>query len=154
AFEPRPDWYRGFLYEEERDRGLDHVEDLAAPGLLHFDLARGEAVLILSAEPSLSEETRPSAGEAAPAGAVAGRGARAALRRLRAHERERRRAFPSRLHRAADDYLVRRGGGATVVAGYPWFADWGRDTFIALRGLCLATGRLETARRILLQWAG
>ena len=42
----------------------------------------------------------------------------------------------------------------TVVAGYPWFTDWGRDTFIALRGLCLATGRLDEARAILLEWAG
>jgi predicted glycogen debranching enzyme len=40
------------------------------------------------------------------------------------------------------------------VAGYPWFTDWGRDTFIALRGLCLATGRLAEARSILLEWAG
>ena len=40
------------------------------------------------------------------------------------------------------------------MAGYPWFTDWGRDTFIALRGLCLATGRLDDAREILLEWAG
>ena len=39
------------------------------------------------------------------------------------------------------------------MAGYPWFTDWGRDTFIALRGLCLATGRLNDARDILLAWA-
>src|SRR5690606_18147165 len=58
-----------------------------------------------------------------------------------------------RLHRAADAYVVARGSGQTVIAGYPWFTDWGRDTFIALRGLCLATGRLETARAILLDWA-
>jgi predicted glycogen debranching enzyme len=48
---------------------------------------------------------------------------------------------------------VHRDGGKTIVAGYPWFTDWGRDTFIALRGLCLATGRLKDAREILLAWA-
>jgi predicted glycogen debranching enzyme len=58
------------------------------------------------------------------------------------------------MQRAADDYIVRRGSGKTIVAGYPWFLDWGRDTFIAMRGLCLATGRLADAREILLQWAG
>ena len=63
-------------------------------------------------------------------------------------------ASPRRLHRAADAYLVRRGDGLTIVAGYPWFTDWGRDTFIALRGLCLAGGRLDDARDILLDWAG
>jgi predicted glycogen debranching enzyme len=48
---------------------------------------------------------------------------------------------------------VQRRTGLTIVAGYPWFTDWGRDTFIALRGLCLATGRLREARDILLEWA-
>jgi predicted glycogen debranching enzyme len=49
--------------------------------------------------------------------------------------------------------VVRRGAGRTIVAGYPWFTDWGRDTFISLRGLCIATGRLAEARSILLEWA-
>ena len=62
--------------------------------------------------------------------------------------------FPSTLHKAADAYLVRRGTGKTIIAGYPWFGDWGRDTFIALRGLCLASGRHEDARDILVEWAG
>ena len=78
----------------------------------------------------------------------------ALYRRLRRSERARRGHFASRLERAGDAYLVRRGAGRTIVAGYPWFTDWGRDTFIALRGLCLATGRLAEARSILLEWAG
>jgi predicted glycogen debranching enzyme len=74
--------------------------------------------------------------------------------RLRRAERNRRGRFPTPLHRAGDAYVVRRGAGKTIIAGYPWFTDWGRDTFIALRGLCLATGRLSDARSILLEWAG
>src|SRR5262245_40627230 len=136
-----PHWYRGFSYAEEQARGLDHVEDLAAPGTFRFDLERGEAVLILAAE-----------GEGALSVARDGSAA-AALERLRVAETRRRAAFPSRLERAADDYLVRRGEGRTIVAGYPWFTDWGRDTFIAIRGLCLATGRLDEARDILLEWS-
>ncbi len=129
----QPDWYRSFLYTEERDRGLDHVEDLASPGIFRWDLARGEVVLVLAAEGHEPGED---------------------VAVLRAGEERRRRRFPSRLHRAADAYLVRRGNGKTIVAGYPWFTDWGRDTFIAMRGLCLATGRLDDARAILLEWAG
>src|SRR5574338_195652 len=73
-------------------------------------------------------------------------------------ERRRRATVPSPLHRAADDYIVARGAGKTVIAGYPWFSDWGRDTFIAIRGLCLASGktghaRLYDAQEILLEWA-
>jgi predicted glycogen debranching enzyme len=73
---------------------------------------------------------------------------------LRRGELRRRENFSSRLESAADSYLVRRGAGRTVIAGYPWFGDWGRDTFISLRGLCLATGRLEVAQGILVEWAG
>src|SRR5215831_1543038 len=128
-----PAWYRNFLYTEERARGLDYVEDLASPGVFRWDLTKGDAVLTLAAEGHQ------------PADDVA---------TLRAAEQQRRRRFPTRLHRSADAYLVRRGTGKTIVAGYPWFTDWGRDTFIALRGLCLATGRLEDARAIVLEWAG
>jgi predicted glycogen debranching enzyme len=133
AYAHQPDWYRRFLYAEERARGLDHVEDLASPGVFRWDLARGEATLVLAAEGH-----EPGAEPAA----------------MRAAERARREAFPSRLHRAADAYVVRRGTGKTIIAGYPWFTDWGRDTFIALRGLCLATGRRDDARAILCEWAG
>ena len=49
---------------------------------------------------------------------------------------------------------MNRGAGSTIIAGYPWFTDWGRDTFIALRGLCLATRLFDEAQRILLTWAG
>ena len=73
--------------------------------------------------------------------------------RLHRSERARRARFATRLERAGDAYLVRRDPGKTIVAGYPWFTDWGRDTFISLRGLCLATGRLDDARAILLEWA-
>jgi glycogen debranching enzyme len=72
---------------------------------------------------------------------------------VRANEEFRRAEFPSLFHRAADAYIVNGRHGKTIVAGYPWFTDSGRDTFIALRGLCLATGRLADARDILLAWA-
>ena len=49
---------------------------------------------------------------------------------------------------------MQRGSGKTIVAGYPWFTDWGRDTFIALRGFLTLPGGLELARDILLAWAG
>ena len=77
---------------------------------------------------------------------------------MRQREQDRRAKFASRLHASADAYIVQRSSktgapGKTIIAGYPWFTDWGRDTFIALRGLCIATGRLDEARDILIAWA-
>jgi predicted glycogen debranching enzyme len=134
AYTHEPSWYRNFLYREEGARGLDHVEDLASPGTFAFDLARGEAVMIL----------RAGDGVAVDAEALAGR--------VRELEEARRKALPP-LDRAAESYIVRRGAGHTVIAGYPWFTDWGRDTFVAMRGLCLARGQLDVAASILLAWA-
>ncbi len=140
SFAPEPLWYRRFRYDAERARGLDFEEDLASPGVLRFDLAAGEAVWGLAME-GHEKDLR------------AGTTPREAVAALRDAERARRAAFADPLERAADAYVVRRGRGRTVVAGYPWFTDWGRDTFIALRGLCLATGRLDVAREMLLGWS-
>jgi predicted glycogen debranching enzyme len=142
AYLSRPDWYRHFLYTAERERGLDDREDLASPGVFTWTLesAGTEAVLVLSAlVPGVMVRDTPALEQA---------------RTIRGSERQRRSLFAAPLDRAADAYLVRRGSGRTIVAGYPWFTDWGRDTFIAIRGLCIATGRFTDARDIMLEWAG
>ncbi|MEP6688493.1 MAG: amylo-alpha-1,6-glucosidase [Gemmatimonadales bacterium] len=133
-----PEWYRHFLYTEERDRGLDCEEDLASPGVLTWRLDQGEAILLFATADAL-----PRRGTAVETFATFAKG-----------EEARRRRLGSPLKRAADAYIVRRGPGMTIVAGYPWFTDWGRDTFIAMRGLTIATGRLLESRSILRQWAG
>ena len=134
AWQADPEWFRNFLYTEERDRGLDCIEDLASPGILTWDLA-SPATLVLRAD-------------AAPAWPVP------ILAQAETAERE---AHPP-LHRAALQYITRTNDqGATdrttIVAGYPWFTDWGRDTFISLRGLLLqrphaATGSGSVRRRL------
>jgi predicted glycogen debranching enzyme len=141
SYAHQPDWYRNFQYDEERARGLDGTEDLASPGIFSWNLSSGEAILILAAAGHEGDALRATESTADCAN------------RLRKAEKTRRN-FLSPLARAADAYLVQRHAGKTIVAGYPWFTDWGRDTFIALRGICLATGRLEEARDILTQWAG
>ncbi|MDR5838962.1 amylo-alpha-1,6-glucosidase [Caballeronia sp. LZ034LL] len=139
AYEHAPDWYRNFCYARERERGLDFIEDLAAPGVFHFDLAHADAVMILHAHTGAE---RPDT-ETALAHAT----------RLATAETQRRAAFASRLERSADAYVVNRSGGRTIIAGFPWFTDWGRDTFISMRGLLLASGRRDEAESILLEWA-
>ncbi|PYQ21557.1 MAG: glycogen debranching protein [Acidobacteria bacterium] len=134
-------WYRAFEYERERERGLEFREDLFSPGVLRVELLPGRAVHLLA-----------SAGTLVPA---------VNAERLMAVERRRLRvcggggegALPE-LRRAADAFIVRRGlAGRTIIAGYPWFADWGRDSMISLPGLCLATGRPDDARAVLAEYA-
>jgi predicted glycogen debranching enzyme len=150
GYSHQPNWYYNFIYEEERNRGLDCEEDLAAPGVFSWNLSDGKAALVLT--------TSEHAAESLPAIVKPVE----LLNKLRAIQQKRREQFSSRLHRAADAYIVQRTGtpnsdsvgSKTIIAGYPWFTDWGRDTLIALRGLCLATGRLGDAREILLTWSG
>lgn len=142
-YRSEPTWYQQFLYRLEQERGLDCIEDLAAPGRFTWNLDRQEpAILMFAAEGYVADLRQESESVAAT------------FARIRSTELQRRRKFPSALHRAADAYIVRRGTGKTILAGYPWFTDWGRDTFIALRGLCVATGRLDEAGEMLASWAG
>jgi predicted glycogen debranching enzyme len=135
-------WYRSFEYDVERERGLDFVEDLFNPFVLKFDLSRcQQASIIASTE-------RHDISHAAE---------------YRQAEINRRQAVlvasPSddelahTLVTAADQYIVARGDQKTVIAGYHWFSDWGRDTMIALPGLTLVTGRADVAKSILLAFA-
>ena len=128
-------WFRGVLYAAERERGLDFVEDLASPGIFSWRLADGEAVMLLRAGDGLAVR------------------ATGAATRIFATEAARRAATLDRLDCAAETYLVDRPPGSTLVAGYPWFTDWGRDTFIALRGLLLGTSRGAQAEAVLLSWS-
>jgi predicted glycogen debranching enzyme len=133
-----PLFYRDFLYRAERERGLDHVEDLGAPGELCFDLETGPAWVAFG---WLEEDEDPQRLLGALDGEV-----------QRQAELERRRALTD-AELAREAYLIERSGRRTIIAGYPWFTDWGRDTFIALRGLCIASGALDAASGILDAWA-
>ncbi len=155
AITPAQDWYYGFDLAIERARGLSDRED-------HLHIATFQATLYpdqsltfvtsTEASPNLDGET--------------------ALRAQRNHEQrifdcwrldrikqvETSPAWIRQLVLAADQFIVNRAqsekvGGKTIIAGYPWFGDWGRDTMISLSGLTLATGRAEIARSILYTFA-
>lgn len=138
TYRHEPDWYRRIQFPVERQRGLDCEEDWWSPGEFRFELEPGEdQTLVLTSE----------AVDRLDAAALA---KREATRRERFH-RTNRPVDPlaGALQQAAGAYLSERGTGQTVIAGYPWFTDWGRDTFISLPGLCLVTGQHETAWRII-----
>jgi predicted glycogen debranching enzyme len=136
------DWYYNFEYAGERDRGLDHREDLFNPLCLSFLLVRSAPATIIA---STERRNADSAEE---------------LRALELRRRVKLAAsapvddpFVMQLTNAADQFLARRGDDWTVLAGYPWFTDWGRDTMIALPGLTLFTGRTDVAKSVLLNFS-
>jgi predicted glycogen debranching enzyme len=152
---PTHDWYYGFDLAQERQRGLSDQEDHLHAATFQTTLHAGESLTFI-----VSTDSTPNLdGESA-------------LRSQRAHEQrlvdrwkiDRESQVEStpnwirHLVLAADQFIVNRStpgnpNGKTIVAGYPWFTDWGRDTMISLSGLTLVTGRPEVARSILKTFA-
>jgi glycogen debranching enzyme len=119
-------WYYNFEYPRERERGLDFREDLFQPLMMQFEI-----------------------GPEAPAKVIASTESRTSLETVRPQS-----VSEDPLAAAAAQFIVKRSGDLhTVIAGYHWFSDWGRDTMIALPGLTLVTGRFDIARDILLAFS-
>ena len=133
-------WYRDFEYAIEKERGFDFSEDLFQPFALTFDLD-GPANLIVSLNDK--EPTSPQDLE------MEELFRREKLVNLAGEGDD----FTRQLLLAADQFIVSRGEGKTIIAGYPWFSDWGRDTMISLSGLTLTTDRPGIARNILLEFS-
>lgn len=147
---PAADWYEGFVLARERERGLDHLDDALHAATATVHLSQGdEAHLVLSAETDAV-----SAPEAFRRAAEADA---AVLTRFADRHGPHADPFGARLALAADQFLVRRSvdgrPGTSVIAGYPWFGDWGRDTMIALPGLTVHAGRPDAARELLATYA-
>lgn len=136
--EPAGDWYRGAHHRVEAERGLNPVEDLWHAGRFAAELRAGEAMAV---------ESWADALDTPPCGAVAiVAAARTRARSVAAAARAT--STPGRLLAHAADQLIVRG--PTVVAGYPWFGDWSRDTMTSYEGLFLDTGRADEGRSLLL----
>jgi predicted glycogen debranching enzyme len=143
SFKADPDWYLNFEYSVEKARGLDYQEDLFSYGAFSINLKPGDkfGIIISTNNPKKKE----------------------AFKLFKEEKNRRKKLFTSLPHRdditeqlslAADQFVVRRGENLrSIIAGYHWFADWGRDTMIALPGITLATGRSGVAKKILRAFA-
>jgi len=134
----QPDWFRRVQYPVEQERGLEYEEDWWSPGEVAFTLSHEKpASLVFTTE--LVDPINVDA--------------------LAKGEQRRRKAVRTgvpkgdplarSLWSASEAYISERGKQHTVIAGYPWFTDWGRDTFLSLPGLCLVTGRYDVARQVI-----
>jgi 4-alpha-glucanotransferase len=147
---PDRTWYYNFALPVERERGLPDVDHHLCVGEIALELRAGEWTGFCA---SLERDASPYLDEALRRARVRDAGALAALR-VQIPELAEAPAWVRQLVLTADDFLFARPtpevpDGQSVIAGYPWFGDWGRDTMIALPGLTLATGRHDAARAIL-----
>ncbi|MEU8658226.1 amylo-alpha-1,6-glucosidase [Actinoplanes philippinensis] len=146
GFTPGGEWFRGVRHRAEDERGLNPTEDLWYAGSFHAELGRPGEIAEVSAWAGELDDPPPAAGPAVS-------GARQRHREVVAA------AAPAdetqaTLALAADAFVVRTGNGPDVVAGYPWFGSWSRDTMIAYEGLFLATNRAAEGRELLRAYAG
>jgi predicted glycogen debranching enzyme len=153
--EQRNEWYIGCFFPREQERGLDNNEDILSAALFHAKVEAGASVTLVAS----------TKGDASLDGVRA---------RAESVEREKELlgsyqlksaatlasdpAWLPQLLLAADQFIVKRTlprqiDGQSIIAGYHWFGDWGRDTMIALPGLTLATGRPKIARQVLFAFA-
>jgi len=146
-----PDWYFGYKHEEELNRGLEFKEDLLCYGVFELEVKLGDVFFInISTENPKNLDSAKAFNEEIN-------------RRKKLLDFTKRNDFIDQLILAADQFIVQRPiyldeksepiQGATIIAGYHWFTDWGRDTMIALPGLCLTTRRFEEAKKILKAFA-
>ncbi len=147
--EPASEWYYGFRYDAEAERGLDATEDLYHALTIHAQLPAAGATLLVRI--GLDAHDAPPSDPGAHDRDVLDAWRKAHPRMTQVPP------WIEQLVLAADTFVVARTvdgtPGSTVIAGYHWFGDWGRDTMIALPGLTLATGRHEIARTILQTFA-
>lgn len=154
SYQHSPRWFKDFQYPVEQYRGLDFEEDLFNHGVFSVQLKEGDSlgIIISTGDPT-------------------GRNAHELFEKERQRRQNLLKEQPDdeillQLVLAADQFIVKRTipgqdsqqqsdvEGATIIAGYHWFTDWGRDTMISLPGLCLSTGRFEDAKKILRAFAG
>ena len=125
-----PDWYLGVEYIEEQKRGYDFSEDLFTPGFFELEAKRGD-VIIFSAS---THEENPRGFKGKFSKMVSGKIPR--------------NCYINCLRNAAQQFVEKRGDDTLIIAGYPWFGSWGRDTFISLPGIALARHKLDLYRAV------
>ena len=124
TFVPVPDWFSTILsISGEFERGYEYQEDLYVPGYFEFDMEKGESVILSAGLKEATPEKLQQSFE------------KEIGRRIPRDN------FENCLKNSAGQFISRRGGETRIIAGYPWFGWWGRDTFIALPGLNFNHGR-------------
>ena len=159
SVQPRHEWYRDYLLSAEKERGLDYREDRLFAAHFHFQLDIQDSVtLVFTTEEGTSLDGEAARAEQSNHDLKLFRAWQEQRGKVRASPAEDEPGWLWQLVLAADQFVVRRAvsedaEGLSLIAGYHWFGDWGRDTMIALPGLTLPLGRPEIARKMLLSFS-
>lgn len=149
SFRLEPVWYRNMLYPRERERGLDYSEDHFCPGEFLAPFGSGKEVVVwmgpLGDEECVGERT------AGLGGLYAASRANEEARRVEVSGGDP--GLSGKLALAADQFIVKGTRGTSIIAGYHWFGEWGRDSFISLPGLCFSYGRFQDAKEVFTRFA-
>ena len=142
SYQHNPNWFDHFNYDEEKKRGLDFKEDLLNHGTLSVNLKKGQTIgIIISTENPVGRD-------------AIGLFEKETARKKALLNKQPNNETLQQLLLAADQFVVKRDDNLkTIIAGYHWFTDWGRDTMISLPGICLSTGRLDDAKKIIAAFA-
>jgi predicted glycogen debranching enzyme len=148
-FDAAPEWYLNFRHRVEAERGLDELEDLLMPGTFSTELAPQRPVYLIAT----AESAPPLAGAEVLAAL------KSTAQRLPAALPKSAPTWIRTLAQATGQFIVRRdavgpAAATSIIAGYPWFTDWGRDAMIALPGLTTSLGRFDVAADVLTSYSG
>ncbi len=130
-FVAAPDWYYDFEYAEEIRRGYPGHEDLLTPGYFECRIATGQSIIFSGSTEQVDPNTLANVFDE------------------ELSHRSNKIDFLSCLRHSARQFIARQGDKTEVVAGYPWFGRWGRDTFIALPGITLTQGKVDTCQEVI-----
>ncbi len=130
-FVASPDWYYNIEYLEELNRGYDYQEDLFVPGFFEVPIKKGETIIFSASTSEIASSglTRKFSSEL--------------------KNRSQKESFEDCLKNTALQFIVQHERSTEIIAGYPWFGRWGRDTFISLPGLTIETGNLKLCKQVL-----
>jgi len=130
-FVPAPDWFYNIEYEKERERGFEYHEDLFTPGTFEMPMKKGESIIFSAGLSKIDTKTLDD------------------LFTSELSKRIPRTTYENCLENSAQQFISKKGKKTEIIASFPWYGNWGRDSLVALPGLLLSRGDFKTSKAVL-----
>jgi len=130
-FVTAPDWFYNIEYEKERERGYAYQEDLLSPGVFEMEIKKGESIIFSAGLSKIAVDTLSTVYES------------------EISKRIPRSTYENCLENSAKQFISKKGKKTEIIASFPWYGNWGRDSLVALPGLLLAQKDFKTGKAVL-----